>query len=100
MRRLLTRAVLLLRVFRQCKLGYNTIDEKVNAVCITLNFVNARWLLRDFSDQCEDIRLDDVQFFLLRDELEASQERNRRIIPELTVLFNTQNKSLTAERNL
>jgi hypothetical protein len=38
--------------------------------------------------------------FLLCGKREVSQERNRRIIAEPIVLFNMQNKSLTAERNL
>ena len=48
------------------RIGYNAIDEEVNACS----------LLRDFSNQCEDIRLDDgsnffpdVTLFLLRDFL-------------------------------
>jgi hypothetical protein len=55
--------------------GHNSINEYVNAVCIMPNFAYACWLLRDFSDQCEDIRLDDGQIcsclslFLLRDFL-------------------------------
>jgi hypothetical protein len=82
------------------RIDYNAIDEQVNAVCTTRNFAYACWLLRDFSDQCEDTRLDDAHIFLLRDKREASQEHKRRITAELTVLFNTQNNSLTVERNL
>ena len=39
------------------RIGSNMIDEWSNAVCIARNFAYACWLLRDFSDYCEDIRL-------------------------------------------
>jgi hypothetical protein len=48
------------------QIGYNTIDGYVNAVCITRTSAHAWWLLRDCSDHCEDIRLDDgPNFFLI-----------------------------------
>jgi hypothetical protein len=47
------------------RFGYNATDEYVTAVCITRTFAHACWLLRDFSDQCEDISLDDEPTFFL-----------------------------------
>jgi hypothetical protein len=47
----------------------------MKAVCITRNFEYAFWLLRDFSEQCEDINLDegakfsDMTLFVLYDFL-------------------------------
>lgn len=44
---------------------YNAV-EYVHAVCITRTFAYASCLLRDFSNTCEDIRLDDrPNFFLI-----------------------------------
>lgn len=36
------------------RIGYIEIDEQANAVCITRTYARACWLLRDFSEQCED----------------------------------------------
>jgi hypothetical protein len=41
------------------QIGYNTIDELVNSVCITRTFAYMCWLLHDFSDECEGKSLDD-----------------------------------------
>jgi hypothetical protein len=74
--------------------GYNAIDEQVNAICTTRTSANSCCLLSDFSDQCEDTRLDDRPIFLvwpyfLRDFLwhGVSQERNYHVKAELTIKF-------------
>ena len=45
------------------RIGCNAIDKQVNAVCITRTSAYASWLLRDFSDQCEDMLDDGPNFF-------------------------------------
>lgn len=45
--------------------GYNAIDEYVNVVCTTRTSAYSCWLLGDFSDQCEEIRLGDMPIFLV-----------------------------------
>ena len=42
---------------------FKSTEEMVNAVCITRNLAYAFWLLGDFSDLCEDIRLGDGPVF-------------------------------------
>ena len=49
------------------RIGYNANDEQENAVCITRTFVYSCWLLRNFSDQCEDITWWRAQFFFWSD---------------------------------
>lgn len=58
------------------RIGYNSIDESVHDVWGELS--NTRVGCSDFSDQCEDARLDDpdVTLFVLRDflQLDVSEE--------------------------
>jgi stage V sporulation protein SpoVS len=56
------------------RIGYNAIDQYVNAVCITRTFASSCWLLRDFSDLFEDISLDGGPhfFFLSRSHSKAT----------------------------
>jgi hypothetical protein len=57
------------------RLGYNVIGEYAKVVCITRNFAYACWIIRDSSDQFEDINVDDgakcsdLTLFLLLDFL-------------------------------
>lgn len=44
-------------------ISYNMIDEYLNTVCRTWTFASTYWVLHDFSNQCEDTRLDDGQNF-------------------------------------
>lgn len=39
------------------RIGYNAIDEEVNAVCITRTYTYAYWFLYNLSHFCEDITL-------------------------------------------
>ena len=67
-------------------------DECVNAVCTTRTFAYTCWQLSDFSEECEDVSLDDVPVFspdltlyLLRDfiQRQVSQERNYMLLQNL-----------------
>jgi len=49
--------------------GYNMIDGKSNAVCITRTFRYTWLLLRDFSDQGEDKRMEDGSHFFWSDPI-------------------------------
>jgi len=74
-------------------IGYNAIDDLVNAVCVTRILAQACWLLRDFVDQCGDRGLGDgSNIFLIAPYLyyvifynAMSHERNCRVTAELTV---------------
>jgi hypothetical protein len=44
------------------RIAYNANDKEVNAVSITRTSAYARWQLRGFSDQCEDIFYDRTLF--------------------------------------
>ena len=76
------------------QISYNMIDEQLNAVCRTQTFTYTYWLLHDFSNQCEDARLEDgpnfsdLSPFLLCSFIycEVSQEHNFHVIAKLTVL--------------
>ena len=77
-------------------IGYNAIDDQVNAGCITRTLAQACWLLRDLVDQCGDRVLGDgPNFFLIAPYLyytifynAMSQERNCRVMAERTTWFN------------
>jgi hypothetical protein len=45
-------------------IGYN-----VSVVSVTWTFIYARWLRHDFSDQCEDISLGDMPYYLWSDPI-------------------------------
>lgn len=47
------------------RIGYNATEEEVSAVCITRTSVYACCLLRDISNQCKDISLDDGSIFFI-----------------------------------
>ena len=71
--------------------GHIKLDKQVNTVCIMQIFAYTCWLLCDFIDLCQDIRLDGGQIvsiltlFLWCDFLhEVSQERNFHITAELS----------------
>ena len=46
------------------RIGYNPIDEYVNAVCVMRTFRLLALAVSDFCGQCEDVRLDDVSELL------------------------------------
>lgn len=60
---LLIQSVLLFGMFLNTT-GYKMIHEQVNAIRI-MQILYTRFILHDFSDQCEDVRLDDVPNFFL-----------------------------------
>jgi hypothetical protein len=81
------------------RMGYNAIDGYVNAVCTTQKFRVRMLVITRFQRSGRRYNVG-WRTFLLRHKREASQERNRRNIAEITVLFSMQNNSLTVQRNL
>jgi hypothetical protein len=86
---LLIQSVLLFGMFLNTT-GYKMIHEQVNAIRI-MQILHTRFILHDFSDQCEDLRLDDGPIFfyltlLLFDFLrcKVSQKHNYCVIAEQT----------------
>ena len=69
--------------------GYNTIDGKAKAVCNTRTFRYVWLLLRDFSDQCEDRRMEDGPHFFWSDPIfyKIFYNVRYRVIAEVTVLL-------------
>ena len=75
--------------FCSCACSDNAIDDQVNAGCTTRSFAQTCWPLGDFSEQCQDIRLDEESSFFWSDTIFIKHFSIRRCPTRTQILRNS-----------